>query len=372
MPPDRDINWVPDTQPISIPLYRMASTKLKELNKFQELPDKGFIKPSVPPWVSISPVADGVKGVPTSPRPLVSLSRPVDQGIRGVVNRLAQPDFPQAQNYVKVFTDTSSFEVPDSPKSWESVNQGSSVYVMGYAEEEESSLAKRRKALSNSLVKLDILESSKVLAYVVSQSSLFERIKARQFGDPHLLVLKDMVHHGGTKEVTVGDDGVWQLQGQICVPDVDGLRELILDEAHRSQYSIHPSATKMYYNLMQHYWWRMIKKDFVEYVAWCLNYQQVKYEHQRPSGLLHRLEIPEWKWECITLYFVAVFPQTMRRFDVVWVIMDRLTKSVHFILIMTSYTSEWLAKIYIMEVVCLYGMPVSIISNCGPQFISIF
>ncbi|XP_019261668.1 PREDICTED: uncharacterized protein LOC109239542 [Nicotiana attenuata] len=86
------------------------------------------------------------------------------------------------------------------------------------------------------------------------KSSLLERIMAHQFDDPHLLVLKDTVQRGGAKEVAVGDDDVMRLQGQICVRNIDGLRELILEEAHSSRYSIHPGDTKMYSDLKQHNW----------------------------------------------------------------------------------------------------------------------
>ena len=75
------------------------------------------------------------------------------------------------------------------------------------------------------------------------------------------------------------------------MPNVGELRELILKEAHSSRYSIHPGAAKIYQDLWQHYWWRRMKKDIVAYVAQCLNCQQVKYEHQRPGGLLQKLEI---------------------------------------------------------------------------------
>ncbi|XP_070014685.1 uncharacterized protein [Nicotiana sylvestris] len=91
---------------------------------------------------------------------------------------------------------------------------------------------------------------------------------------------------GGAKEVSIGEDGVLRLQGHLCVPNVDGLRERILDEAHSLWYSICSGATKMYRDLRQHYWWRRMKRDIVEYVARCLNCQQVKYEHQRLGGLL--------------------------------------------------------------------------------------
>ena len=186
------------------------------------------------------------------------------------------------------------------------------------------------------------------------------------------MVLRETVLRGGAKEVTIGADGVLRLQDRLCVPNVDELRKKILEEAHSSRYSIHPGATKMYRDLRQHYWWRRMKKDIVEYVARCLNCQQVKYEHQRPGGLLQQMTIPEWKWERITMDFVVGLPRTLRKFDAVWVIVDRLTKSAHFIPVVTTYTSERLAQIYIQEIVRLHGVPISIISDRGPQFTSHF
>jgi len=139
-------------------------------------------------------------------------------------------------------------------------------------------------ALTSQFVRLDLSEPSRVLACVVSRSSLFDHIRERQYDDPHLLVLNDKVQHGNARDVTIGDGEVLRMQGRIFVPNVDGLRELILEEAHSSRYSIHSGDVKMYQNLKQHYWWRQMKKDIVGFVAWCLNCQQVKYEHQRLGG----------------------------------------------------------------------------------------
>jgi len=152
------------------------------------------------------------------------------------------------------------------------------------------------------------------------------------------------------------------------VPSVDGFHESILEKAHILRYSIHPSVTKMYKDLSQHYWWRRMKKDIIEYVARCLSCQQVKYEHQRWGYLLQRLEIPEWKWDLITKDFVVGLPQTLKKFDAVWVIVDRLTKSAQFIPVVTTYSSEQLAQIYIREIVRLHGVPVYIISDRGTLF----
>ncbi|XP_070009663.1 uncharacterized protein [Nicotiana sylvestris] len=126
----------------------------------------------------------------------------------------------------------------------------------------------------------DVSEPSRVLTCVVSRSSLYDRIRERQYDDPHLLVLKETVQHGDARDVTFGDDGVLRMQSRI----VDGLREFILEEAHGSWYFVHLGAAKIYQNLRQHYWWRRMKKDIVGFVARCLNCQQVKYEHQRPGG----------------------------------------------------------------------------------------
>ncbi|XP_070023064.1 uncharacterized protein [Nicotiana sylvestris] len=110
-------------------------------------------------------------------------------------------------------------------------------------------------------------------------------IKAQQFDDPYLAVLRETMLQGSAKEVSIGEDGILQLRGRLFVPNVDDLRERIQEEAQSSRYSIHPGAIKMYRDSRQHYWWRRMKKDIVEYMAKCLNWQHVKYEHQRPGGL---------------------------------------------------------------------------------------
>ncbi|XP_070036652.1 uncharacterized protein [Nicotiana tomentosiformis] len=109
---------------------------------------------------------------------------------------------------------------------------------------DERPLALDIQPLANRLVRLDISELSQALACVVAQSSLFKWIKARQYDDPQFLVLRETVLQGSAKEVTVGEDAVLRLQGCLCVPNVDGLTEKILEEAHNSRYSIHPAENK--------------------------------------------------------------------------------------------------------------------------------
>ncbi|GJR81579.1 putative reverse transcriptase domain-containing protein [Tanacetum coccineum] len=91
------------------------------------------------------------------------------------------------------------------------------------------------------------------------------------------------------------NDGALYYLDRIWVPLTGDLRTLIMDEAHKSKYSVRPRTDKMYYDLRDRYWWLGMKKDIVAYVSRCLTYLKVKAEHQRPSGLLQQPEIPEWK-----------------------------------------------------------------------------
>nr|GEV12714.1 putative reverse transcriptase domain-containing protein [Tanacetum cinerariifolium] len=94
-------------------------------------------------------------------------------------------------------------------------------------------------------------------------------------------------------------DGALYYMDRIWVHLTGDVRTLIMDEAHKSRYSVHLRADKMYYDLRDMYWWPGMKKDIALYVSKCLTCLNVKAEHQRPSGLLQQPEIPEWKWERI-------------------------------------------------------------------------
>ncbi|GKE30067.1 putative reverse transcriptase domain-containing protein [Tanacetum coccineum] len=113
-----------------------------------------------------------------------------------------------------------------------------------------------------------------------------------------------------------------------------------------------------------------MKRDIATYVSKCLTCSKVKVEHQRPSGLLQQPEIPEWKWDKITMGFITKLPRSKSGHDTIWVIVDRLTKSAHFLAIKEDYSTEKLAKIYIDEIVARHGVPVSIILNRDGRFTS--
>ncbi|GJV70014.1 reverse transcriptase domain-containing protein [Tanacetum coccineum] len=155
------------------------------------------------------------------------------------------------------------------------------------------------------------------------------------------------------------DDGEIYFFDRIWIPSVGGVRKLIMDEAHTSRYSVHSGADKMYYDLRDLYWWPGMKRDIAEYVSRCLTCSKIKAEHQKPSGFLQQPEIPEWKWEKITMDFVTKFPKSSSGHDTIWIIVDRLTKSAHFLPIREDYKTEKLAKIYTNEIVARHGGGVS-------------
>ncbi|KAA3473717.1 DNA/RNA polymerases superfamily protein [Gossypium australe] len=95
-------------------------------------------------------------------------------------------------------------------------------------------------------------------------------------------------------------------------------------------------------------------------------------EHQVPSGLLQPIMIPEWKWDRITMDFVSGLPMTPSKKDAVWVIVDRLTKSAHFVPVRTDYSLDKLAEVYVSQIVRLHGVPSSIVSDRDPRFTSRF
>ncbi|WRX30253.1 Reverse transcriptase domain - like 10 [Theobroma cacao] len=169
-----------------------------------------------------------------------------------------------------------------------------------------------------------IFTDHKSLKYLLTQKEL--NLRQRRW----LELIKDydlvIDYHPGKANV-VAD----ALSHRVCVPEGNQLRQAIMEEAHSSAYALHPGSTKMYRTIRENYWWSGMKRDVAEFVAKCL-----------------------------------------RRKDAIWVIVDRLTKSAHFLAVHSTYSIEKLAQLYIDEIVRLHGVPVSIVSDRDPRFTSQF
>ncbi|GJW19336.1 putative reverse transcriptase domain-containing protein [Tanacetum coccineum] len=139
-------------------------------------------------------------------------------------------------------------------------------------------------------------------------------------------------------------DGTLCLNGRSWLPCYGDLRTVIMHESHKSKYSIHPGSDKMYQDMKKLYWWPNMKADIATYVSKCLTCARVKAEHQRPSSLLVQPEIPQWKWDNITMDFVTKLPKSSQGYDTIWVIVDRLTKSAIFTPMRETDSMEKLAR----------------------------
>nr|GEZ44108.1 putative reverse transcriptase domain-containing protein [Tanacetum cinerariifolium] len=156
------------------------------------------------------------------------------------------------------------------------------------------------------------------------------------------------------------------------LPCYGELRTLIMHESHKSKYSVHSGSDKMYQDMKLLYWWPNMKADIATYVSKCLTCLRVKNEHQKPYGLLVQTEIPQWKWDNITMDFVTKLPKKQSGNDTIWVVVDRLTKSAHFLPMKETDPIDKLTRLYLKEVVTRHGIPVSIICDRDSRFTSNF
>ncbi|KAA3473690.1 polyprotein [Gossypium australe] len=198
------------------------------------------------------------------------------------------------------------------------------------------------------------------------------QIKGKQKLDESLVSRFQLVKKRETVDFELNSEGVLCFHGRVCVLRNSELRQSILREAHSSPYTMHPGGNKLYRDLCELYWWPGLKWEITDFLSKCLTCQQVKAEHNLPSGLLQPVKIPLWKWERITMDFVSGLPLTPTKKDSIWVIVDRLTKSTHFIPVRSDYSLQKLAKLFVAEIVRLHGVQVSIISDRDPRFTSRF
>jgi hypothetical protein len=196
------------------------------------------------------------------------------------------------------------------------------------------------------------------------ESTLQDKIIMSQLHDEGIKIIKLRLSQGEVKYKCFHTDhqGVLWFNNRI-VPK---------DEAHLSKFSIHPSSTKMYQDLRQYFWWTRMNREIAKYVSECDTCQRVKASHLKASGTLQPLPIPSWKWEDISMNFIVGLPNTSQKHDSIWVIIDRLTKMAHFLPVHTTYSVKKYAEIYLDQIVRLHGVPKTILSDRGAQFIARF
>jgi hypothetical protein len=169
--------------------------------------------------------------------------------------------------------------------------------------------------------------------------TLGAEIIAAQKDDEGMGHIKRRMLEGGPKVACFREDaqGTLWFKEWLVVPKRETLKKKILDEAHASRYSIHPGSTKMYHDLRQQFWWTRMKHEIACYVSECDTCRKVKADYMKPGGLLQPLSVPEWKWDDISMDFIVGLLMMAHKFDSIWVIVDRLSKSAHFIPVHTNY-----------------------------------
>ncbi|GMJ03749.1 hypothetical protein HRI_004044100 [Hibiscus trionum] len=159
--------------------------------------------------------------------------------------------------------------------------------------------------------RMSLYEDGILLAELRVILTLISDIRPEQPSDPFLMHRIREVREGTSRDFSIDQDGVLCFRGRYCILRKFGLKQVILREAHNSPYSMHPGRDTMYKNLRARYWWKGLKRDVVGFVSKCLTCQKVKAEHQHPSRLLHCIEIPQWKWEHVTMNFISGLPLTL-------------------------------------------------------------
>ena len=185
-----------------------------------------------------------------------------------------------------------------------------------------------------------LADDGAILSQLKAQPVLKKMVIDAQKNVEELQKKLQMVRDGDKTKFLEKEAGSLYFQNRLCVPYDKKLNKKLLFEAHNTIFTTHPGGNKMYQDLKHHYWWKGMKRDVTLYVSKCLTCQQVKVEHQVPTGLLNPLLIPQWKWDNITMDFVSSFPLTQQKHDSVWVIVDKLTKSAH--LYRSGWTILWI------------------------------
>jgi transposase InsO family protein len=195
-----------------------------------------------------------------------------------------------------------------------------------------------------------------------------------QLSDKGVQIIKEIINQKIEKYQCFRQDrkGILWFENRLVVPKNEDPRRKILDEAHLSKFSMHLGSNKMYHDLKPLYCWTRMKREITKYVSECDTCQRIKASHLKLAGALQALSIPSWKWNDINMDFIVGLPNTSRHHDSIWVIVDKLTKTTHFIPVHSTLLVERYVEIYIDQVVRLRGIPKTIISDRGAQFVARF
>ncbi|GJR63905.1 putative reverse transcriptase domain-containing protein [Tanacetum coccineum] len=401
------IDLVPGVAPVARAPYRLAPTKLQDLStQMQELSDKEFIRPSSSPWgapVLFVKKKDGSfqmcidyhklnKLTEKNRYPFLRINDLFDQlqgsrvyskiDLRSSYHQLREECVEHLKLILELLKKEELYAKFSKCEFWLS-----KVQFLGHVIDNEGihvdpSNIESIKDWASPKTLTEILQFLEVAFQLLKQKLCSASIVALPEGCENFMVYCDASRKGlgavliqreqveARKEENVGTkdlggmikdleprvDGTFYLRNRSWIPCFGNLRELIMHESHKSKYLIHLGSVKMYQDLKKLYWWPNMKAEIATYVRKCLTCAKVKAKCQKLSGLLVQPVILVWKWENITMDFVTKLPKTSSGQDTIWVIVDPLTKSTHFLPMKEIDSMEKLTRQYLKEVVLRHAL----------------
>nr|GEX55456.1 putative reverse transcriptase domain-containing protein [Tanacetum cinerariifolium] len=372
------IDLVTGATPVTKSPYRLAPSEMQELSaQLQELQDKGFIQPSHSPWehrysirstllfkdrpsvgLSSAPIFMDLMNRVCKPYldkfviifidDILVYSKSKDEHevhLRLVLELLKKEElyakFSKCEFWLQknvIYTDHKSLQHIFDQKEM-NMHQRRWIELFSDFEYESRYHPGKANVMVSALSRKEQVKPRRVRAMALTVQSVTRGMilaaKGEAFKQENILAER---LHGLDQQMEMREYGSLYFLDRIWVTLEGGMRTIIMDETHKT-------------------------RDIAIYVSKCITCSKVKAEHQRPSGLLQQPEIPEWKWDMITMDFITKLPRMKSRNYTIWVIVDRLTKSAHFLEIREDYSTVRLIRLYIDEKAARHGVPMSIISD---------
>ena len=155
--------------------------------------------------------------------------------------------------------------------------------------------------------------------------------------------------------------------GRLFVPNP--VRSRVLEWGHSSRLACHPGVARTESFLRRYFWWPTLRKDVEGFVAACVSCNRAKSSHAAPAGLLRPLPLPSRPWSCIAVDFITGLPVS-QECSVILTIVDRFSKQAHFVPLSSLPSAAETARLLLLHVIRIHGIPSDIVSDRGPQFIS--
>ncbi|GJR05677.1 putative reverse transcriptase domain-containing protein [Tanacetum coccineum] len=381
------IDLIPGAAPVARAPYRLAPSEMKELSEqLKELSDKGFIRPSSSPW-----------GAPNKQEHKEHLKLILELLKKEeLYAKFSKCEFwiPKVQfldhmiDSQGIYVDPAKIEsIKDwaSPKSPTEIRQFlafqllkqklCSAPILALPEGSEYFIVYWDASIK--VLGVVLMQIEKVIAYASRQLKIHEKNYTThdlELGARYWLELLsdydcEIRYHPGKANVVADALSRKEREPPLRKPknikneDVGGMlvenskdpeklrteKTVIMNESHKLKYFIHSGSEKMYQDTKKLYWWPNIKANIATYVSKYLTSAKVKAEHQRSSRLLVQPDIPQWKWDNITMDFVTKLPKSSQGYDTIWVIVDRLTKSAIFVPMRETDLMDKLARMYLKE-----------------------